>query len=124
MYEVVKRDGQVVDFNIGKIADAIKKAFEATKTDYNGDIIDFLALKVSADFLPKIKDGKVAVEDIQDSVEAVLSRGGYENVAKAYILYRKQREKLRNMKSTSSWVRVHFPSLLGFLISTIPTSTL
>ena len=77
MYEVVKRDGQVVDFNIGKIADAIKKAFEATKTDYNGDIIDFLALKVSADFLPKIKDGKIAVEDIQDSVEAVLSRGGY-----------------------------------------------
>ena len=100
MYEVVKRDGQVVDFNIGKIADAIKKAFDATKTEYNGDVIDFLALKVSADFLPKIRDGKVAVEDIQDSVEAVLSRGGYENVAKAYILYRKQREKLRNMKST------------------------
>ena len=100
MYEVVKRDGKVVEFNINKIADAIKKAFDATKTEYNDSVIDFLALKVSADFLPKIKDGKVAVEDIQDSVEAVLSRGGYENVAKAYILYRKQREKLRNMKST------------------------
>ena len=100
MYQVVKRDGKVVDFNINKIADAIKKAFDATKTDYNDSVIDFLALKVSADFLPKIKDGKVAVEDIQDSVEAVLSRGGYEQVAKAYILYRKQREKLRNMKST------------------------
>ena len=100
MYEVVKRDGKIVDFNINKIADAIKKAFDATKTEYNDSVIDFLALKVSADFLPKIHDGKVAVEDIQDSVEAVLSRGGYENVAKAYILYRKQREKLRNMKST------------------------
>ena len=100
MYVVVKRDGQVVDFNISKIADAIKKAFDATGTEYNDSVIDFLALKVSADFLPKIKDGTVAVEDIQDSVEAVLSRGGYENVAKAYILYRKQREKLRNMKST------------------------
>ena len=100
MYEVVKRDGKVVDFNINKIADAIKKAFDATGTEYNDSVIDFLALKVSADFLPKIRDGKVAVEDIQDSVEAVLSRGGYENVAKAYILYRKQREKLRNMKST------------------------
>ena len=100
MYEVVKRDGKIVDFNINKIADAIKKAFDATKTEYNDSVIDFLALKVSADFLPKIRDGKVAVEDIQDSVEAVLSRGGYENVAKAYILYRKQREKLRNMKST------------------------
>ena len=100
MYQVVKRDGKVVDFNITKIAEAIKKAFEATQTEYNDDIIDFLALKVSSDFLPKIKAGRIAVEDIQDSVEAVLSRGGYETVAKAYILYRKQREKMRNMKST------------------------
>ena len=100
MYQVVKRDGKIVDFNINKIAEAIKKAFDATKTEYNESVIDFLALKVSADFLPKIKDGLVAVEDIQDSVEAVLSRGGYETVAKAYILYRKQREKVRNMKST------------------------
>ena len=100
MYQVVKRDGQIVDFDITKIAAAIRKAFDATQTDYNDSVIDFLALKVSADFLPKIRDGKIAVEDVQDSVEAVLSRGGYEAVAKAYILYRKQREKLRNMKST------------------------
>ena len=89
-----------MEFDINKIAAAIKKAFDATGTDYNDSVIDFLALKVSADFLPKIKDGKVAVEDIQDSVEAVLSRGGYEAVAKSYILYRKQREKLRNTKSS------------------------
>ena len=100
MYQVVKRDGKVVDFDLNKIADAIKKAFDATSTDYNDSIIDFLALRVSADFLPKIKDGKVAVEDIQDSVESVLSRGGYDAVSKAYILYRKQREKLRNTKSS------------------------
>ena len=100
MYQVIKRDGKVVDFDISKIGNAIKKAFEATNTDYNEDIIDFLALKVSADYLPKVKDGKIAVEDIQDSVETVLSRGGYETVAKAYILYRKQREKLRNTKSS------------------------
>ena len=100
MYQVIKRDGKVVEFDINKIAAAVKKAFEATNTEYNDSVIDFLALKVSADFLSKIKDGQVSVEDIQDSVEAVLSRGGYETVAKAYILYRKQREKLRNMKST------------------------
>ena len=100
MYQVVKRDGKVVEFDIKKIAAAIEKAFDATNTEYNESVIDFLALKVSADFLPKIKDGKVAVEDIQDSVEAVLSRGGYETVAKAYILYRKQREKIRNTRST------------------------
>ena len=98
MYQVVKRDGKVVDFDLNKIADAIKKAFDATSTDYNDSIIDFLALRVSADFLPKIKDGKVAVEDVQDSVENVLVQAGYSDVAKAYILYRKNREKIRNMK--------------------------
>ena len=100
MYQIIKRDGKVTEFDIAKIANAMKKAFEATNTEYTDNIIDFLALKVTADFLPKIKDGHVAVEDIQDSVESVLSQGGYDGVAKAYILYRKQREKLRNLKNT------------------------
>ncbi len=100
MYKIIKRDGKIAEFDIAKIADAMKKAFEATETEYTDNIIDFLALKVTADFLPKIKDGHVAVEDIQDSVESVLSQGGYDGVAKAYILYRKQREKLRNLKNT------------------------
>ena len=100
MYDVIKRDGKQVEFNLQKISDAIRKAFDATETEYNEDIIDFLALKVTADFQPKIKEGTIAVEDIQDSVETVLSRAGYETVAKAYILYRKNREKLRNAKST------------------------
>ncbi len=100
MYRVTKRDGKVVDFNIAKISDAIKQAFEACDRQYNDNIIDFLALKVTSDFEPKIADGVVAVEDIQDSVETVLVQAGYADVAKAYILYRRQREKLRNMKST------------------------
>ena len=100
MYRVKKRDGELVDFNINKISAAIKKAFEATGTEYNDSVIDFLSLKVTADFQDKIADGAVTVEDVQDSVEAVLSRGGYEHVAKAYILYRRQREKLRNMRNT------------------------
>ena len=100
MYRVEKRDGRIVDFDINKIAAAMKKAFEATDTDYNDSVIDFLALKVTADFQEKIKDQLISIEDIQDSVEAVLSRAGYEHVAKAYILYRKQREKLRNVSET------------------------
>nr|MCR5825376.1 ribonucleoside triphosphate reductase [Oscillospiraceae bacterium] len=100
MYRVVKRDGRVVDFDISRIAAAMKKAFDATRTEYNDSVIDFLALKVTADFQGKIKDSKIAMEDIQDSVEAVLSKAGYESVAKAYILYRKQREKLRNTRDT------------------------
>ncbi len=100
MYRVTKRDGKVVDFNITKIAEAVKKAFIACDKQTNDNIIDFLALKVTADFEPKIKDELIAVEDIQDSVETVLVQAGYADVAKAYILYRRQREKMRNMKST------------------------
>ena len=100
MYQVTKRDGQVVDFNISKISAAIGKAFEAQGKQYTQDIIDLLALKVTADYEPKIVDGVVTVEAIQDSVESVLIAAGYADVAKCYILYRKQREKIRNMKST------------------------
>ena len=100
MYQVQKRDGKNVDFTIDKISDAVKMAFEAQEKQYNQSIIDFIALKVTADFEPKIKEGLISVEDIQDSVESVLVQAGYSDVAKAYILYRRQREKLRNAKST------------------------
>ncbi len=100
MFRVLKRDNKIVDFDIKKISDAIAQAFEACERQTNDNIIDFLALKVTSDFEPKIKDGIVQVEDIQDSVETVLVQAGYADVAKAYILYRRQREKLRNMKST------------------------
>ena len=99
MYQVTKRDGKVVDFNIEKIDAAITKAFEATGTNYTPSVIHFLSLMVTAEFQPKIQNDLITVEDVQDSVEAVLSRSGYEGVAKAYILYRKQREKVRNVNS-------------------------
>ena len=100
MYQVGKRDGKVVDFDITKISAAITKAFEAQDKEYHPSVIDLLALKVTSDFEPKIKDHVIQVEDIQDSVESVLIQSGYDDVAKAYILYRKQREKIRNMRST------------------------
>ena len=100
MYQVVKRDGKIVDFELAKIGAAITKAFDAQSTPYNRDIIDLLSLKVTADYTAKVKDNRVGVEQIQDSVEHVLSEAGYADVAKCYILYRKQREKIRNMKST------------------------
>ena len=99
MYQVTKRDGQVVDFEISKISDAITKAFVAIEKQYHPTIIDLIALHVTSDFEPKIRDGVIAVEDIQDSVEKVLSESGYADVAKAYILYRRQREKVRNVGS-------------------------
>lgn len=100
MFKVVKRDGEVAAFDIGKITNAIEKAFKATDKQFNTDIIELLGLRVTADFQNKIKDSLIDVESIQDSVETVLEQSGYSDVAKAYILYRKHREKIRNMKST------------------------
>lgn len=100
MFQVIKRDGEVAEFTLAKINDAIMKAFNATDVQYNNDIVDLLSLRVTADFQQKIHDGKVHVEDIQDSVEKILEQAGYTEAAKAYILYRKQREKVRNLKST------------------------
>jgi len=100
MYKVLKRDNKLVDFELAKIGDAISQAFEAQNRQYNRDIIDLLALKVTAHFEPKIENDAIAVEAIQDSVEEVLVQAGYADVAKAYILYRKLHEKMRNMEST------------------------
>ena len=100
MFQVVKRDGRDAEFQLTKIDDAIIAAFNATNVEFNNDIVDMLALRVTSDFQEKVDDGKIHVEDIQDSVERVLGQAGYEEVAKAYILYRKQREKMRAMKST------------------------
>ena len=99
MYRVLKRDGVTVEFEISKISTAIIKAFEALNKNYHPSVINMLALQVSADFESKIKNDVIAVEDIQDSVEKVLSEAGFSDVAKAYILYRKQREKIRNVNS-------------------------
>ena len=101
MYKVRKRDGKLVKFEMDKISNAMKKAFEASEKEYDDDVIDFLAIKVTSDIENKVKDNVISVEDIQDSVESVLMKGDYVDVAKAYILYRKLHEKMRNVKSTA-----------------------
>ena len=100
MFNVIQRDGEVAAFQLSKITQAIEKAFQAQEKQYTPDMMEMLGLRVTADFQNKIKKDQVSVEDIQDSVENVLIQCGYSEVAKAYILYRKQREKVRNMKST------------------------
>ena len=100
MFQVKKRDGTLVDYDMSKISTALSKAFNAKNVNYNADILNMLTLRVSADFAKKIKDNVVTVEDIQDSAEVVLIQAGYVDVAKSYILYRKQREKVRNVANT------------------------
>ncbi|WP_367567410.1 ribonucleoside triphosphate reductase [Lacrimispora sp.] len=100
MIQVIKRNGEDAEFSLSKITEAIKKAFKATGKIHSDEILELLSLRVTADFQEKIREGKITVEQIQDSVEHVLEQAGYTDVAKAYILYRKQREKIRNMKDT------------------------
>ena len=100
MLQVIKRNGEVAAFALTRINDVIMKAFRATDVEYTNDIVDLLALRVTADFQKKVKEGQVHIEDVQDSVEKVLEQSGYTEAAKAYILYRKQREKMRTMTST------------------------
>ena len=100
MLYVKKRDNTLVEFDIKKIENAIRRAFDAENKAYTEDVIELLALRVVADIQSKVVDESVTVEDIQDSVELVLIQACYADVAKAYILYRRQHEKMRNMKKT------------------------
>lgn len=100
MFSVRKRNGSVVDFQLDKITTAIRKAFDATDTQYTEDVLEKISLRVVADFQKKIDDQTIFIEDIQDSVEKILVDLGFSQVAKAYILYRKQREKMRQFDSS------------------------
>lgn len=98
----MKRDGKVVDFDIQKIRLAISKAFSSLNKEYDSSILDLLSLRVTAEFQPKISNHQIQVEEIQDSVEKVLSVSGYADVAKSYILYRRQRENFRTINNSAS----------------------
>lgn len=100
MYQVKKRNGDICLFDLNKVKQAMKKTFESCNRNYQDSIIDMLSLKAIANAETKIKDSVLNVEDIQDSVESTLMAAGYEDVAKAYILYRKQHERNRNAKNT------------------------
>ena len=113
MYQVLKRTGETVAFDIKKIENAIVRAFVATNKNYNEDVIQMLALRASARFSDKVKDDKVSIEDIQDSVELTLAQAGYEDVAKAYILYRKQHENVRQASKTLVDYKKLIDSYLG-----------
>ena len=97
--KVRKRDGKLVDYDISRIENAIAKAMIALG---DGEIKDCkkMAKIAEINLIEKFEDKIPTVEDIQDIVENVLMSNGYENVAKAYIIYRKDHEKVRNIQST------------------------
>lgn len=100
MYKIKKRSGDIVPFELGKIKGAITRTFESIDRPYQDSIVEKLAMTSVANAEKKISNNILSVEDIQDSVESILMSYGYEDVAKAYILYRKQHENVRNANNT------------------------
>jgi len=100
MIKIKKRDGAVVEFDLRKIEHAIERAFIAEHKAVTDDMLELLALRVTADFNRKVSKDTIAVEDVQDSVETVLIQAGYIDVAKSYMQYRKKHADLREITST------------------------
>ncbi|MCH3909665.1 MAG: ribonucleoside triphosphate reductase [Bacilli bacterium] len=100
MLQVKKRDGSTVDFDIKKIEEAMSRAFIAEHKEVTPDVLELLAIRVTADFNKKISNNVVAVEDIQDSVEIIMIQAGYVDVARSYMDYRKKHQDLREIKKT------------------------
>jgi len=96
--KIRKRDGRLVKFESGKIADAIYKATIAVKKK-NRKLSEELATKVVKILEKRFIDKIPSVEDVQDLVEKILIQEGYSDIAKAYILYRKRREEIRKTKA-------------------------
>ncbi|MDR1621669.1 MAG: anaerobic ribonucleoside triphosphate reductase [Synergistaceae bacterium] len=100
--KIKKRDGREVPFNIEKIADAVFKSFAAAKESVALEKGYASALEVAEDVTARLEaesNHHPDVEEIQDVVENVLIASGYARAAKAYILYRAQRSRVREMKS-------------------------
>ena len=101
MLQVIKRDGNLVPFDLKKIENAVSRAFTAENKSITEDVLELLALRVTSVFNSKIKNEQIGVEDIQDAVEIVLIQAGYIDVAKSYMDYRNKRAAIRNVKSTT-----------------------
>ena len=106
MYKVIKRDGSKVLFDISKITKAITKAFKSVDRKYDESQINLLALSVTSKFDSKISNDAISVEDIQDCVEQTLMETGFTDVAKSYIIYRKNHEKLRNTNTLLDYKKI------------------
>ena len=97
--KIRKRDGRLADYDITKIENAIAKAMISLG---DGEIKDCkkMARITELNLMEEFEERIPTVEDVQDQVEKVLMNNGYENVAKAYILYRRDHEKVRNIQNT------------------------
>ena len=95
-WKIRKRDGRIAKFRVQKITDALAKAGKVTG-EFNGEVAKNLTLKVLNLAQQSIEHNIPAVEEIQDVVEEILLSSPYRKTAKAYIIYRDQHAKIREI---------------------------
>lgn len=101
-----KRTGQIVDFDLEKIGNAIKKAFDSKQVEYDPAIVESVDKSISLTYT----NVPVSVETIQDYVERVLMQFGYYDIAKTFILYREQRKSTRFVKERIDYMNQYSQS--------------
>ena len=104
--KVQKRTGQIVDFDLEKIGNAIKKAFDSKQVEYDPAIVESVDKLISLTYT----NVPVSVETIQDNVERVLMQFGYYDIAKTFILYREQRKSTRFVKERIDYMNQYSQS--------------
>ena len=104
--KVQKRTGQIVDFDLEKIGNAIKKAFDSKQVEYDPAIVESVDKLISLTYT----NVPVSVETIQDYVERVLMQFGYYDIAKTFILYREQRKSTRFVKERIDYMNQYSQS--------------
>lgn len=104
--KVQKRTGQIVDFDLEKIGNAIKKAFDSKQVEYDPAIVKSVDKLISLTYT----NVPVSVETIQDYVERVLMQFGYYDIAKTFILYREQRKSTRFVKERIDYMNQYSQS--------------
>ncbi|MFR1152928.1 MAG: anaerobic ribonucleoside-triphosphate reductase [Bacteroides thetaiotaomicron] len=104
--KVQKRTGQIVDFDLEKIENAIKKAFDSKQVEYDPAIVESVDKLISLTYT----NVPVSVETIQDNVERVLMQFGYYDIAKTFILYREQRKSTRFVKERIDYMNQYSQS--------------
>lgn len=101
-----KRTGQIVDFDLEKIENAIKKAFDSKQVEYDPTIVESVDKLISLTYT----NVPVSVETIQDYVERTLMQFGYYDIAKAFILYREQRKSTRFVRERIDYMNQYSQS--------------
>lgn len=100
--KVIKRNGSEVLFDWSKIEKAVSSAFAACNEKVDAKILDLIKAELSTTY--KVKSDNISVETIQDTIEGVLMKSNYPQVAKAYILYREKHKELRLIKDRVDWI--------------------